>query len=59
MLQDLAKENGLEYQDLYTDMKALPDKASLLKPSDGVHLSDKGHDYVALKTLEYFKKTQK
>ncbi|MBQ9337541.1 MAG: SGNH/GDSL hydrolase family protein [Lentisphaeria bacterium] len=59
VLQDLAKENGLEYMDLYTDMKALPDKASLLKSSDGVHLSAKGHDYVALKTLEYLNKTQK
>ena len=59
VLQELAKENNLEYLDLYTGMKALPDKASLLKPTDGVHLSDKGHDYVALKTLEYLKENKR
>ncbi len=54
-LQELAKENRLEYLDLYTEMKALPDKASLLNPRDGVHLTDRGHNYVALKTLQYLK----
>ncbi|MBQ7207817.1 MAG: SGNH/GDSL hydrolase family protein [Lentisphaeria bacterium] len=58
VLRTLARENGVEYLDLYTDMKALPDKAALTRPQDGVHLTDRGHDYVALKTLKYLKDTQ-
>lgn len=53
-LQELVKEQpGVEYLDLYTEMKALPNKASLLRPGDGVHLSDIGHDYVALCVLRF------
>lgn len=59
VLQELAKENHLEYMDLYTEMKALPDKAELLRPRDGVHLTDRGHDYVAKKTLQYLKGNSK
>ena len=59
ILQQLARENQLEYLDLYTEMKAMPDKAALTRPTDGVHLTDRGHDYVALKTLMFFSKTQK
>ena len=44
--------------DLYTPMKALKNKPALLKATDGVHLSPAGHDYVALKTLEYLSKNQ-
>ena len=51
----VAKEKGCEYLDLYTAMKALPDKAELLNPHDGVHLSAKGHEYVAQRTYEYLK----
>ncbi|MBR7103529.1 MAG: SGNH/GDSL hydrolase family protein [Lentisphaeria bacterium] len=58
-LQILAKEHKLEYLDLYTEMKAMPDKDSLTRAQDGVHLTDKGHDYVARKTLEFLKKGQK
>jgi len=56
--QELCKNNGMEYIDIYTEMKARPDKASLLL-GDGVHLSDKGHDFVALRTLEYLAAHQK
>jgi len=59
VLQTLAKENGLEYLDLYTEMKAMPDKAALTRSQDGVHLTDRGHDYVALKTLRFLKESQK
>lgn len=53
VLQELAKKHKLEYFDLYTPMKAVKDKAKLLNPLDGVHLTPEGHDYVAIKTLEY------
>ncbi len=53
VLQEVAGECNVEYLDLYTGMKAMPDKASLLKPEDGVHLTHQGHIYVALKTLRY------
>ena len=59
VLQTLAKENGLEYLDLYTEMKSMPGKAALTRVQDGVHLTDRGHDYVALKTLQYLNKNQK
>ena len=59
VLQTLAKENKLEYLDLYTEMKAMPDKAALTRPNDGVHLTDRGHDHVALKTLKFFRDSQK
>ena len=58
VLKELAKKHNLEYMDLYTPMKALKNKPALLKATDGVHLSPAGHDYVALKTLEYLSKNQ-
>ena len=51
----LAAELGVEYLDIYNPMKTLPDKPSYF--IDGAHLSDKGHNFVALKTLEYLAKT--
>ena len=56
--QEYCKNNGMEFIDIYTTMKARPDKASLLL-ADGVHLSDKGHDFVALETLKYLAAHQK
>ena len=53
VLTELAEKHGLEYMDLYTPMKAVPDKAKLLNPNDGVHLTPAGHDFVALETLKY------
>ena len=52
--QKLAKELGVEYLDIYTPMKALPDKPSYF--IDGCHLSRKGHDFVALETLKHLAK---
>lgn len=34
-------------------MKAMPDKASFLRPTDGVHLTPKGHAWVAEREYEY------
>lgn len=53
LLADFAKQPGVEYLDIYTAMKALPDKASLVRPTDGVHLTEKGHAYVAEREYEY------
>ncbi|MBQ6471255.1 MAG: hypothetical protein IJJ33_04670 [Victivallales bacterium] len=59
-LQELAKDQpGIEYLDIYTEMKDMPDKSTLLRPSDGVHLSDAGHDYVALCVLRFLGKGAK
>ena len=53
-----ASEKGVEYMDIYDKMKAHPQKASLVRRQDGVHLSDGGNDFVALEALEYLSKTQ-
>ena len=53
VLIDLARAPGVEYMDIYTPMKALSDKASLLRPTDGVHLTPKGHAWVAEREYEY------
>ena len=53
VVRKVAAAQGCEFLDLYTDMKALPDKASYLNPNDGVHLSAKGHEYIAQKTFDY------
>jgi len=53
VLIDLARAPGVEYMDIYTPMKALGDKASLLRPTDGVHLTPKGHAWVADREYEY------
>ena len=55
--QQIAKELNVEYLDIYNPMKVLPGKPSYFV--DGVHLSRKGHDFVALKTLEYLAAHQK
>lgn len=53
VLQDLARTRGVEYLDIYTAMKRLPDKPSLLRPTDGVHLTAKGHEWLASREFEY------
>lgn len=53
VLKKLADELKLEYVDLYTPMRDLPDKAALLNPNDGVHLTLAGHDYLAARLLEF------
>ncbi len=50
-----AKDSEVEYIDIYTSMKAHPDKPSLFRP-DGVHLSQKGHEYVAEAEFAYITK---
>ena len=52
-VRGVAAAQGCEFLDLYSDMKDLPDKASYFRPTDGVHLSQKGHEYVAQKEFGY------
>lgn len=56
-VKKFAAENGCEFFDIYDDMKALPNKAELLRPTDGVHLTQKGHEFIAEKTFDYLLKT--
>jgi hypothetical protein len=56
-VRKFAAENGCEFFDIYDDMKALPNKAELLRPTDGVHLTQKGHEFIAEKTFDYLFKT--
>lgn len=53
VLRDVAKTANVEYLDLYTPMKALENKADYLRPTDGVHLSPKGHAWVADREFDY------
>ena len=53
VVKQVAQNNGCEYCDIYTPMKALPDKATYLRPGDGVHLTPKGHAWVAERLFEY------
>lgn len=53
VLSNFARESGVEYLDLYTAMKNLPDKSSLVRPTDGVHLTEKGHAYIANREYEF------
>ena len=52
-VRGVAAARGCEYFDVYTDMKTVPDKASYFRPGEGVHLSAKGHEYIAQRTFEY------
>ena len=53
VVRKLSEEYGFPYLDIYTPMKNLPDKAVLFNPGDGVHLTPEGHEFLALKELEF------
>lgn len=53
VLKKIAGELKLDYIDVYQPMKAQSGKASLLSPQDGVHLSEKGHDFIATELLKF------
>ena len=53
VIRKLSEEYKFPYLDIYNPMKALPDKASRFNAGDGVHLTPAGHEYVALKELEF------
>ncbi len=53
VLEKLADELDLDYLDVYNPTLNAPDKASLFSPTDGVHLSEEGHRFIALQFLKY------
>lgn len=53
VLKKIAGELKLDYVDIYQPMKTRDDKAKLLSPRDGVHLSEHGHDFIATELLRY------
>jgi lysophospholipase L1-like esterase len=57
VLKKLATELNCEFLDLYTPMKALPDRKSLFRAGDGVHLSEAGHRFVADYLMRYLAAT--
>ena len=52
-LREIAARNKVEYMDIYEKMKARKDKPFMVRFTDGVHLTKRGYDYVALETLRY------
>ena len=52
-LREIAARNHVEYMDVYEKMKARADKPFMVRFTDGVHLTKRGYDYVALETLRY------
>ncbi|MBR2374183.1 MAG: SGNH/GDSL hydrolase family protein [Lentisphaeria bacterium] len=53
VMKKLSAEYKFPYVDIYTPMKSMPGKAELFSASDGVHLTPAGHEFVALKELEF------
>lgn len=53
VMKKLAAEYKFPYVDIYTPMKSMSGKAALFNSSDGVHLTPEGHEFVALKELEF------
>jgi lysophospholipase L1-like esterase len=53
IVRKFALQNGCEFFDIYDDMKVLPNKAELFRSTDGVHLTQKGHEYIADRTYNY------
>ena len=45
---------NVDYLDLYSPMRELPNKSALFKPNDGVHLNQLGHEFVAAREILYF-----
>lgn len=53
VVRKLSEEYHFPYLDLYSATRNLPDKAKLFNPGDGIHLTPAGHEFVALKELEF------
>lgn len=56
VMKDIVAEEQLEYLDIYTPMKDLEDKGSYFNPNDGLHLTQKGHEFVADLEFDYLTK---
>ncbi|MBN2293531.1 MAG: carbohydrate binding domain-containing protein [Pirellulales bacterium] len=53
VIEKLCHELKLDCVDVYKPTKNHPDKPSLFSPRDGVHLSKKGNQFIALQILKY------
>lgn len=49
----ICSQQKLDYLDVYTPTKNYPDKPTLFNKNDGVHLSEKGHAFIADLILNY------
>lgn len=49
----IAAQAGAAYLDVYEPTRTHPDKRSLFDPHDGVHLTNAGNRFIALRILEY------
>lgn len=53
VIQAIANDEQCGFVDVYTPSRQHPDKRSLFMPGDGVHISNKGNELVALEILRY------
>jgi lysophospholipase L1-like esterase len=53
VIKKLSKELNLDCVDVYTPTQKHPDKAQLFDPNDGIHLTEKGNDFIAMLLLDY------
>jgi len=58
VVQKICLEKGYEYFDIYTPLQALNGEKAKYFRTDGVHLSNLGHLFVAEKELEFFAKVR-
>jgi lysophospholipase L1-like esterase len=57
VIRSLAEAEGCGFIDVYTPSLRHPDKRSLFAPGDGVHISNKGNELVAMEILSYLART--
>ena len=53
LTKKIAAEAHAAYLDVYEPTRTHPDKRSLFDPNDGVHLTNAGNRFIALRLLEY------
>lgn len=53
LTEKIAAQAGAAYLDVYEPTRTHPDKRSLFDPNDGVHLTNAGNRFIALRILEY------
>jgi lysophospholipase L1-like esterase len=53
LTERIAAQAGAAYLDVYEPTRTHPDKRSLFDPNDGVHLTNAGNRFLALRLLEF------
>lgn len=59
VVKEIAGKHAVDVIDVYTPMKALPNKPDLFTKPDGVHLTSAGNNYISGHILQYFTKVYK